>query len=244
MLIRVGIDSTYGEWNAPVNPVNRDFVFIPIPENKKHELKENQTFPYNYFISDLKKFSLNNSLYDKNEISLPKYLHGLNTHLDPDFNYLTYGDNGVRRGNKLINQFQKDDFIVFYAGLKPITKFLYPLYYAIIGFYKIEKILEARDIQTCDSIINAHTRKKIPNPTDVIIQANPSCSGRLEKCVLIGEFRNRAYRVSSELLREWEGISANDGYLQRSASPPIFKNPDNFLQWFAKQNVKLLRKNN
>jgi hypothetical protein len=244
ILIRVGIDSSYGEWNAPVNPDNGDFVFLPIPENKKHEINPGQAFPYNHFISDLKKFSFNNNLSDKNEITLPNHLNGLNTHLDPDFNFLTYGDNGIHRGKELKNQFQTGDFIVFFAGLKPISKFIYPLYYAIIGFYEILKVVEAKDILPVELIINAHTRKINPNPTDVIIIADPQKSGRLEKSILIGDFRDKSYRVTKELLKEWGDISSKNGFIQRSAVPPSFKNPEKFLNWFSKQKVKLIRRNN
>lgn len=241
LLIRVGIDSTYGKWNAPVNPDTGDFVFLPIPENKKFEFKVGHSFSYNHFISALQNFSSVNKI---SNIKLPKHLNGLNTHLDPDFNFLTYGDNGERRGKELKYEFSENDFIVFYAGLKPIKQFDFPLYYALVGFYLIEKVLEAKDIHPDEAIINAHTRKKNPNPGDVIIFAKPEKSGRLEKCILIGNYRDRAYRVKKELLIEWGGISANDGYLQRSALPPKFKDPDKFLKWLSKQNINLLRRNN
>lgn len=244
LLIRVGIDSVYGEWNAPINTNTGDFVYLPIPESDQHKLKSSLIFPYDHFISDLKEFSYINGLTGKKEIPLPSYLSGVNTHLDPDFNYLTYGDNGEHRGKELKHQFHKGDFIVFYAGLKPINHYEYPLCYAIIGFYEIDKVITAGDIAEEDSIINAHTRKQNPNPNDVLVIANPQNSGRLEKCIEIGEYRDRAYRIRADLLELWGGISAKDGYLQRSAVLPKFNDPENFLKWFAKQNVKLLRSNN
>jgi hypothetical protein len=42
-------------------------------------------------------------------------------HLDPDFQNLTYGDRGDRRG-KEISQLKEGDFLAFYAGLRPIKK--------------------------------------------------------------------------------------------------------------------------
>ena len=77
-----------------------------------------------------------------------------------------------------------------------------------------------------------------------MIIANPRKSGRLAKCILIGEYRDRAYRVQKELLTRWGGITANDGYLQRSAVLPKFNNPESFLEWFSKQNAKLIHRNN
>ncbi len=32
ILIRVGVDQTYGRWNAPCNPDTNDFVYVPIPQ--------------------------------------------------------------------------------------------------------------------------------------------------------------------------------------------------------------------
>lgn len=32
-LVRVGVDGTYGEWNAPVDPDDSSFVYVPIPES-------------------------------------------------------------------------------------------------------------------------------------------------------------------------------------------------------------------
>jgi hypothetical protein len=31
-LVRVGVDHAYGAWNAPVNPITGQFVYIPIPD--------------------------------------------------------------------------------------------------------------------------------------------------------------------------------------------------------------------
>ncbi len=244
MLIRVAVDSSYGGWNAPVNPVNGDFVFIPIPENEKYNFKENQNIPYNTFSKALKDFSSRNNLNDGSEIALPDSLLNINTHLDPDFSYLTYGDNGMRRGKKLKHEFESGDFIVFYSGLKPIQHFKSPLFYAIIGFYQIDKVIEAKDVNDKDSIINAHTRRKNLEPSDVVIIANPKNSGRLENSILIGEFRDKAYRIKNELLESWGGLSVKDGYLQRSAVPPRFNDPQKFLEWFEKQNVNLIKRNN
>ncbi len=45
-------------------------------------------------------------------------LASANMHLDPDFENLTYGDSGTRRG-KGLTDLDHDDFIVFYSGVKP-----------------------------------------------------------------------------------------------------------------------------
>jgi hypothetical protein len=35
MLVRIGIDQAYGDWNAPVDPESNEFVYVPIPEGVK-----------------------------------------------------------------------------------------------------------------------------------------------------------------------------------------------------------------
>lgn len=244
LLVRVGIDSIYGRWNAPVNAHTGEFVYIPIPENEKFEFKPDLSIKFNCFSDSLISFSGNNSLDGKSKTVLPDHLIDKHTHLDPDFSYLTYGDNGKRRGKNLKDEFRKGDFIVFYAGLRPIQKFSCPLYYAIIGFYQIQKVCQAKDIKIEESYLNAHTRKINPEPSDVIVFGDPLFSGRLDKAILIGEYRDRGYRIKSDLLELWGGITSKDGFIQRSAVPPRFCNPDKFLAWFNKQDIQLIACNN
>jgi hypothetical protein len=61
---------------------------------------------------------------------------------------------------------------------------------------------------------------------------------------VIGEWRDRAYRVRPELLAKWGGLSCKDGYIQRSGVPPAFLQPERFLSWFEEQNPRLLACNN
>lgn len=32
ILVRIGVDHSYGNWNAPADPDSRRFVYVPIPE--------------------------------------------------------------------------------------------------------------------------------------------------------------------------------------------------------------------
>lgn len=242
ILVRIAVDSSYGNWNAPVNPGNNDFVHIPIPENESHTFKKYHVFKYDQFLPALKEFSVRNNLDP--EIQLPKSLYGINTHLDPDFTYLTYGDNGKRRGKQLRENFQENDFIVFYAGLKPVKEYKYPCLYAIVGFYHVKEVRTAGAIGFADAMKNAHTRILNPEPTDVIVFAKEGHSGRLNRCIPIGEYRAGAYRVRNDLLMEWGGLSVKNGYIQRSAVPPTFDNPGKFLQWFENQDATLINSNN
>ncbi len=69
-------------------------------------------------------------------------------------------------------------------------------------------------------------------------------SGRLQRCLPIGEYRDRAYRVRRDLLEEWGGLSVKDGYLQRSARLPRFLDPHRFMGWLESQRPVLMQANN
>ena len=163
-------------------------------------------------------------------------------HLDPDFKYLTYGDNGLRRGRGAAS-LESGDFIAFYAGLRPTRPYVHRLVYAIIGFYQVEKIEWARNIQDENRDENAHTRKQSIHPNDIIIYANPENSGRLKQCIPIGEYRNKAYRVQNTVLDDWGGLEVKNGYIHRSINPPFFSKPKQFLKWFEKQDPELMHSN-
>ena len=73
----------------------------------------------------------------------------------------------------------------------------------------------------------------------MVAVGQPGVSGRLSRCLVIGEYRDRAYRVTRPLLEAWGGISANDGHLQRSAVFPRVGDGGRFMGWFAEQGVGL-----
>jgi hypothetical protein len=91
---------------------------------------------------------------------------------------------------------------------------------------------------------NAHLRRLDVRPTDVVAHAEPGRSGRLRRCIPVGEFRSGAYRVRNDLLDAWGGLSCNDGFIQRSAVPPRFLEPERFLVWFEAQGIGLAQLNN
>jgi hypothetical protein len=76
------------------------------------------------------------------------------------------------------------------------------------------------------------------------VRAKPAVSGRLRRCIPSGEFRDRAYRVRSELLKAWGGLDISDGYIQRSARLPAFRNAAKFYRWFLAQKPELIQGNN
>ncbi|MEI6656631.1 MAG: hypothetical protein WCP45_17850, partial [Verrucomicrobiota bacterium] len=76
------------------------------------------------------------------------------------------------------------------------------------------------------------------------VRARPGVSGRLERYIPIGHYRQRAYRVCPDLLDAWGGLNAKNGWLQRSARLPDFLDANTFYNWFLAQNVTILRRNN
>jgi hypothetical protein len=79
---------------------------------------------------------------------------------------------------------------------------------------------------------------------DIVVRAVPGVSGRLDRCLPIGDYRNRAYRVRKHLLSARGGLTVKNGYIQRSARLPEFCNATQFYRWFLAQNVALLPRNN
>jgi len=96
-LVRVGIDQAFGGWNAPIDPGTGAFVYIPIPEDANATFQPGLAMSYEPFRHALAQFHS----VPATTSMLPASLAGLAPHLDPDFDRLTYGDNGLRRGKGL-----------------------------------------------------------------------------------------------------------------------------------------------
>ena len=125
-------------------------------------------------------------------------------HLDPDFGQLTYGDNGLRRGQPLA-YLGRGDVVVFYAGLRPVAACQHRLVYALVGPYRVSEVVRLESVVAPRWSENAHTRCLKHEGSDVIVRAEPGSSGRLRRCIPIGEFRDRAYRVTRGILESWGG---------------------------------------
>jgi hypothetical protein len=233
LLVRVGADlsSGGGSWNAPVDEQTGKFVYAAIPETAPvyHGIEK----PFSALTPALSKFGVN----------LPAALLHRHMHLDPDFDHLTYGDQG-ERAKQLRMNLQCGDLVVFYAALADIRA-KKPLIYAIIGLFVVESFLLAAEVRPEDRDINAHSRRVLkPGATDLIIRGQPGASGRLLRCIPIGEYRDRAYRVRHDILAAWGDLSVKNGYLQRSARLPRFLYPSQFLRWFDMQRPCLMQSNN
>jgi hypothetical protein len=228
LLVRVAADQSEGggRFNGPVDAATNTFAYVPIPESK--QILAGHERPYSAAAGALK-------LLDQ---QLPSHLASRCMHLDPDFEHLTYGDQGAR-ANQIQSKVASGDLLVFYAGLRSVQPAKH-LVYAIIGIYVISGIVSAPDVPPSQMHENAHTRRKLSsNATDIVVRAKAGVSGRLRFCLPIGDYRARAYRVRRELLTAWGGLSVNDGYLQRSARLPEFNDAQRFHDWFKSHNVPL-----
>jgi hypothetical protein len=233
LLVRVGADQSEGggSWNGPVNTQTGAFAYVPIPESKPTH--SNLATPYSKVAESVSGFGL----------ALPSHLASGHMHLDPDFEHLTYGDQG-QRAKQIQSKLREGDLIVFYAGLAD-TQPGRCLVYALIGLYVIDSIIPATSLPQTAWDSNAHTRRVLPpNASDIVVKAKPGVSGRLKRCIPVGSYHNRAYRVEPRLLDEWGGLTVNDGYLQRSARLPEFRDAARFLDWFHAQKPELLARNN
>ena len=250
ILVRVGVDHVYGHWNAPADPASRHFVYCPIPDSTRQAAGSGRGKYYRagcrrdyapYYVA----FEQFLREYAPAGMKLPHFpLHLLDCcpHVDPDFEYLTFGDNGERRGSGL-KGLRRGDLLVFYAGLRSLIEGQ-RLIYALIGLYVVDKVTLARSVPATLHDHNAHTRWTRISKKDIIVWADPRHSGRLLRYILIGEWRDRAYRVRRDILKAWGGLSVKGGYIQRSGVPPRFLDPERFCKWFQRQGAQLVKQNN
>lgn len=236
LLIRIGIDSASGHWNAPCTKDGR-FCYVPIPEGESSGRGTAFDRDYSEFRAHAEAFG----------VQWPSHLAGT-CHLDPDFAHLTYGD-ANNRGKRIREILGPGDFIVFWAGLKSVESS--QIICSIIGFYLVSFIANATEIGCLDWHRNAHTRRLLsPDREDVVVFAKPESSGRLRRHIPIGGHRDRAQRIRPELLSLWgqfqkkDGELLRDGYIQLSGAPPIFRRPGKFLDWFKSQRPELVHANN
>ncbi len=249
ILIRTGADGTDGggNWVAPVDPDSGRFVYIPIPENSVafHPGCERR---FDEVADPLMGFLLEhraNARYWRSRMDAKR---GRPMHLDPDYEHLTYGDVGDVRGRDL-RDFKPDDLMVFYSAFKPIRP-ADDLVYAVVGVYVVDEVVFAPSVEDARRGENAHTRKADRAPRDIVVRARPGVSGRCERCIPIGEKRDASnYYLRPDVEAAWGGLVKADGsprkssWLNMSGSMPLLGNPAGFAQWWASQNMPLVRRN-
>ena len=238
LFYRVAIDSQSGGWNAPCRK-DGSFCYVPIPDGTRSGRGTMFDHGYDEFMPFVSSIGG----------SWPPALTGL-CHLDPDFSQLTYGDGGSR-AQRLREFIVPGSFIVFWAGLRWLDgPAAGSIVCSIIGFYRVSHVLSAADVGILDAHRNAHTRHAGTPNDQVVVFADPRESGRLRQHIPIGEHRDRAQRVSPEILTAWgdlrrkNGELLKDGYIQLSGNPPIFNDPERFLKWFYRQKPQFVHANN
>jgi len=242
ILVRVGVEQEYGEWNAPADLRSKRFVYVPIPEKAGTPFRPGLARPYTELLPVLRNFSARCGLRSSKILGFPNALLTRAMHLDPDFQHLTYGDNGDQRGSEIARLVQ-DDLLVFYSSFKSIRPSRW-LIYALVGLYVVKEVLRAVEVEPKRRFENAHTRKlKIGSP-DIVVRAKEGVSGRLTRFIPIGEWRHGAYRVEPQLLENWGQLNVGDGFIQRSMRPPTFMDPEQFYAWFLDRKAKLVAWNN
>src|SRR5262245_42967877 len=135
LLVRIGIDQTYGGWNAPVDADGR-FVYVPIPEKRGTAFHPGLERRYDEVLPALDRFCVRHTCDLRSDLRFPQGLLEHPMHLDPDFECLTYGDQGSRRGAGMVNM-KAGDLLVFYGGLRPIHASEHRLVYALMGMYVV-----------------------------------------------------------------------------------------------------------
>jgi hypothetical protein len=242
LLVRIGVDQAYGGWNAPVDGEGR-FVYVPIPEKFGTPFHPGLERRYDEVLPALHRFCGEHHCDLFGDLRFPQELPHRSMHLDPDFECLTYGDEGARRGAQMVNMVE-GDVLVFYGGLRPVHPCQHKLIYALMGFYVVHEVVPVTSVPSHRWYENAHVRKTNRGKTDIVVRAKSAVSGRLDRCVPIGEWRSGAYRVRQDVLDAWGGLSVKDGFIQRSAVPPTLNKPKQFLGWLKKQYVRLIARNN
>jgi hypothetical protein len=239
VLVRVAIDQSEkgGMWNGPMDGGTGRFCYVPIPDKEDKLYRPGLCRSYKEVLPALNQFAVKHK-----SIVLPEGLLNRSMHLDPDFEHLTYGDNGRKQGGAL-KDLVRGDFVVFFSSLRSIEND--ELVYALIGFYEISENISASTVEPEWCHENSHTRWRSTKETDIIIRANPDRgkSGRMEKCIPIGEYRDGAYRLTKKLEKAWGGLDVKDGFLQRRVTPR-FTDAHVFRKWFGQQNVTLIHSNN
>jgi hypothetical protein len=239
ILVRVGVDHSYGAWNGPVDPSTGQFVYVPIPDGVGKQYTRGNAHGFDEMLVPLSEFAQQCSVKD---LRFPASLGQRSMHLDPDFGYLTYGDNRRRRGAG-IALLKRGDLLVFYAGLRSIFV-QKPLVYALVGLFVVEEVVGSVDVPVERGHENAHTRWNTISENDVIVRGKHGLSGRFDRCIPIGEWREKAYRVRRDIEESWGGLTVKNGYIQRSGVPPSFLDARKFYNWFQRQRIILLERNN
>ena len=220
MLLRIGIDKGTDGTLAPIFE-DGSFEYIPISEGDSQS-KEDRTYK-----NTVDRSGKPLSTY------LPKGIENRTMHFDPEFETFTYGDPTSKRTSLL--KLERDDLLVFYAGLTPFRNRKHKEALYLIGYFTIEKLIDFNrlsksEIKKCYKLYpnNAHLKRSYDTEDLVIVVGQKDKSKLLERAILISQKKydktGKPYHVVSEGMEELLGIS---GSIQRSIPPRFIKNENN-----------------
>ena len=228
MLLRVGIDKGCGR---ALSPIFKDstFEYIPIPESNP-ETRETRIYQNTLGRT-------NRSLSD----FLPEKICQSKMHFDPEFETFTYGDPSSKR--KSLLKLDKNDLLVFYAGLTPYENDKYQEALYIIGYFVVENVVNFNELSEEESLKfcnlysnNSHVKCDDLNDL-VIVEGNKNKSKLLDNAILISKPKlnkiGRAYHAVSPKMEKLLGIK---GSIQRSIPPRMIRDPEHV------ENLKILLK--
>jgi len=156
-LLRVGIDKGCGGILSPLfNDGTFELIWIPEYYNKKNKngIVEKRTYA-------TMKGRKGKYLIDYFPEGANKEKHkDCPIHVDPEFETFTYGDPHVGKGTLI--KLEKGDYLIFYAGLKPVDKTKEDGLY-IIGYFEIEETKRVTSINEADEV-----KKKFKNNFHVL----------------------------------------------------------------------------
>jgi hypothetical protein len=227
VLLRVGIDSAFGGIQGPLFQ-DTSFEFVPIPDRCGVNSKTYANTP----ATKEKGKSLIEYFARKPRLQAKRA--GMPIHDDPEFDTFTYGDQTTpKRGLKNL---EKDDLLLFYAGLEGWGFRSDPALY-IIGYFVVEEAGIAEDLisrlgpHRFDEMFanNFHVRHRrlFEAQKDILVLVKGSPESRLlTKAVLISspDPTRRGLKVLSEPMREYFGDLGGKTSIQRS--PPRRVEPE------------------
>ncbi|MFZ2472161.1 MAG: hypothetical protein WAW52_09515 [Methanothrix sp.] len=214
MLLRIGIDSTAGGALGPIFD-DGSFEYIPIPEGWVSQER-------NTYKDIIGRRGRPLSEY------IPEAIADFVVHYDPEFETCTYGDPTSPKRSRLL-KLEKNDLLVFYAGLDPYNNIKYERGLYIIGYFLVDTVIDFNtlaDIEIEDYYNiyknSAHLKRNGSVNDLVMVVGEKNGSKLLDKAIKISQLRNnikgsRYHAVSKEMERLL-GIS---GSIQRSSTPRI-----------------------
>jgi hypothetical protein len=184
LLLRVGIDSGCGGTLGPIFP-DGTFEYVPIPESPQY------VSPRSMYYRDLAARHGGTLA----QYVPPRYREAA-AHYDPEFETFTYGDPTRNKRGQLL-RLDDGDFLIFYAGLRPVGSHSASRLY-IIGYFtvaSVESVLPAHPWPPTDASHfqgNAHLRRNRPDDGLVVVCGHAQTSKLLDRAIAISDETQRA----------------------------------------------------